>query len=143
MWFGTQGGVSRYDGKEFVNFTLRDGLAGNIVKTIEGDPDGSLWFGTDRGMTRHRRSSASPKVRIASVTADQAYRDLDAIPAFTLGTRITIEYSSIDMKTMPEKRQYRCCVCETGDVRHETSDIRLQTSDARFGTQISRLRSQV
>jgi streptogramin lyase len=113
FWFGTDGGgVLMYDGCAWSSLDMRDGLAGNIVKTIEGDPDGSLWFGTDRGITRYRRSSAFLKAYIFSVTTDQTYRDLDAIPAFTVGTRVTIEYSSIDMKTIPEKRQYRCRIYE-------------------------------
>jgi len=66
-----------------------------------------LWFGTDGGVTRYRRSTTPPKAQIVSVTTDQTYRDLDAIPAFTSKTRVTIEYSSIDFKTVPEKRQYR------------------------------------
>ena len=55
MWFGTRGGVSRYDGKGFVNFTrirpnsATDGLANNLVKAIHCDPDGVMWFGTDGG----------------------------------------------------------------------------------------------
>ena len=46
MWFGTGSGVSRYDGKTFINFTTQDGLAGNTVTSIYGDPDGVMWFGT-------------------------------------------------------------------------------------------------
>ena len=47
MWFGTtDGGVSRYDGKEFVNFTEKDGLAGRRVNAIHRDADGMMWFGT-------------------------------------------------------------------------------------------------
>ena len=54
MWFGTQsGGVSRYDGKEFVNFTTKDGLAHNNVWAIHEDPDGTLWFGTAGGVSRY------------------------------------------------------------------------------------------
>ena len=123
LCFGTEGGgVLMYDGISWSSLDMRDGLAGNIVKAIEGDPDGSLWFGTDRGMTRYRRSYILPKARIVSVTTDQTYRDLSAVPAFIAGTRVTIEYSSIDLKTIPEKRQYLCRVCETQDARHKTQD---------------------
>src|SRR6266446_3852223 len=30
MWFGTNSGVSRYDGKAFTNFTMKDSLSGNF-----------------------------------------------------------------------------------------------------------------
>ena len=64
LWFGSGGwriadwrwdgsGVSRYDGKGFVNFTTEDGLAGNTISAIHNDPDGILWFGTDSGVSRY------------------------------------------------------------------------------------------
>jgi len=113
LWFGTDNGVSMYDGIAWSSLDTRDGLAGRYVVSILQDPDGFLWFGTqDGGVTRYRRSTTPPKARIVSVTTDQTYRDLSAIPAFTPSTRVTIEYNSIDFKTVPEKRQYRCRVIE-------------------------------
>ncbi|MEO8759374.1 MAG: two-component regulator propeller domain-containing protein [Bacteroidia bacterium] len=50
LWFGTYGGgVSRYDGKSFSNFTIKDGLANNTVLSITEDKSGNLWFGTNGG----------------------------------------------------------------------------------------------
>ena len=50
LWFGTQGGgVSRYDGKSFTNFTTAQGLANNVVSSICEDKSGNLWFGTQGG----------------------------------------------------------------------------------------------
>ena len=154
MWFGTWGGISRYDGKRFANFTTqdglahdfittiyrdpddvlwfgtdgggvcmydgtawssldsRDGLAGNIVRAIDPAPDGSLWFGTNGGLTRYRRSSIPPQVRIASVKIDGEYTALEGISSITVGNHIVIEYSAIDFKTVPQKRQYRCRIIE-------------------------------
>ncbi|MFQ6043953.1 MAG: two-component regulator propeller domain-containing protein [Candidatus Poribacteria bacterium] len=113
LWLGTRGGgVAVYDGIAWTSLDTRDGLASNVVQFIYPDADGSLWFATEKGITVYRRSSVPPKVQIISVTTDQTYRDLDAIPAFNVGTRITIEYNSIDFVTLPEKRQYRCCIKE-------------------------------
>ena len=54
MWFGTRGGgVSRYDGREFVNFTIRDGLVSNRVRAIYRNPEGIMWFGTENGISRY------------------------------------------------------------------------------------------
>ena len=47
MWFATYGGISRYDGKEFINFTTKDGLAGNKVNAIYRDSDGVIWCATE------------------------------------------------------------------------------------------------
>jgi len=60
MWFGTETGVSRYDGKQFVTFTTQDGLADNAVLAIHQDPDGVMWFGTRGGVSRYEPPSASP-----------------------------------------------------------------------------------
>ncbi len=50
LWFGTFGaGVSRYDGKAFVNFSSEQGLANNNVTCITQDDSGNLWFGTSGG----------------------------------------------------------------------------------------------
>ena len=110
-WFGTdQLGVSGYDGTAWTTLDTRDGLAGNRVTSICQDEEGYLWFGTIDGLTRYCPGKSRPKALIVSVTTDQTYTDPSSIPAFTAGNRVTIEYSSIDFKTIPEKRQYRCRV---------------------------------
>jgi len=106
IWFGTDGGgVSGYDGTVWTSLDTRDGLAGDDVRSILQDSDGALWFGTDGGVTRYRQSATPPRVYIVSVTTDQTYRDISDIPALTPGIRVTIEYSSVDFKTVPEKRK--------------------------------------
>jgi len=53
VWAGTWGGgVGRYDGKAWRNYTVKDGLVGNIVYSILEDNDGVMWFGTNRGLSR-------------------------------------------------------------------------------------------
>ena len=49
LWFGTWGGVSRYDGQTLTTFTTKDGLAHNVVGSILQDREGHLWFGTFGG----------------------------------------------------------------------------------------------
>jgi len=45
VWLGTAGGVSRFDGVNFVNYTTEDGLADNGVKSIVQSRDGRIWLG--------------------------------------------------------------------------------------------------
>lgn len=53
-WFGTWGGgLSRFDGKTFKNYTTKDGLAGNIINAIEIDAKGIMWIGTNKGLSRY------------------------------------------------------------------------------------------
>jgi DNA-binding NtrC family response regulator/ligand-binding sensor domain-containing protein len=144
LWVGTSGGgVCMYDGTAWSSLDTRDGLAGNQVWKIEPDPDGSLWFGTSEGLTLYRRNTIPPRVSIVSVTSDQTYTDLSNIPALIVGQRVTIEYNSYDSKTVPEKRQYRCRVYETRDVRRETGDVRQKKDVSSLKSDVSGLKSQV
>jgi ligand-binding sensor domain-containing protein/serine phosphatase RsbU (regulator of sigma subunit) len=50
IWFGTKGGgVCKYDGTDFMNYTEKQGLPNNFVVSIVEDKNGNLWFGTDGG----------------------------------------------------------------------------------------------
>ncbi len=49
LWFGTRGGVSKYDGKVFTNFTTSEGLPTNRVSTLHADKEGTVWIGTRGG----------------------------------------------------------------------------------------------
>ena len=54
MWFGTKGGLSRYDGLSFRNFkrdmTDSHSLGNNFVTCLYEDNDGDIWVGTDAGL---------------------------------------------------------------------------------------------
>ncbi|HEX6053671.1 MAG TPA: two-component regulator propeller domain-containing protein [Gemmatimonadaceae bacterium] len=57
MWFGTYGGLSRFDGAEFRTYTQDDGLSSNAVFDIVEHPDGRLLIATSGGLcikTRNR-----------------------------------------------------------------------------------------
>jgi CheY-like chemotaxis protein len=50
LWVGTWlGGLSRYDGRTFVNFDVKDGLAYDKIYAIWEDNIGRLWLGTNGG----------------------------------------------------------------------------------------------
>ena len=53
LWIACGGGVTRYDGEEFVIFTTEDGLPSNSVLSILEDREGNLWFGTRGGVSRY------------------------------------------------------------------------------------------
>ena len=52
-----QRGVARFDGEAWHNLSTQDGLAGNIVYSIERDSEGAFWFGTDAGLSRYDGSN--------------------------------------------------------------------------------------
>lgn len=51
MWFGTWGGVSKFDGHTWTTYTDENGLAANFVNAIAIEPGKGAWFGTSRGVT--------------------------------------------------------------------------------------------
>lgn len=54
IWAGTWGGgAARWDGKAWINYTRREGLAGDIVYSVAQDREGALWFGTNNGASRY------------------------------------------------------------------------------------------
>ena len=53
IWVGTSSGLSRYDGREFIIFTDKDGLANNSVNCIHQDGDRNIWVGTSNGLSRY------------------------------------------------------------------------------------------
>jgi signal transduction histidine kinase/ligand-binding sensor domain-containing protein/CheY-like chemotaxis protein/HPt (histidine-containing phosphotransfer) domain-containing protein len=63
MWFGTQSGLSRYDGYRFTNFRNVIGdpktLANNWVRVLYVDRKGRLWIGTDGGLDRYEPATGT------------------------------------------------------------------------------------
>jgi len=60
IWFTSQthGGITRYDGKTFDNFTLKDGLPDDMIFSSFKDRHGNLWFGTlDQGLIFYNDNS--------------------------------------------------------------------------------------
>jgi signal transduction histidine kinase/DNA-binding response OmpR family regulator/ligand-binding sensor domain-containing protein/protocatechuate 3,4-dioxygenase beta subunit len=53
LWFGTSGGVSRYDGRDFLTLTHQNGLPKGWVTAIAEEPNGIMWFGTPGGLARY------------------------------------------------------------------------------------------
>lgn len=49
MWFCTESGVSRFDGRTFENFTIKDGLADNDNFRCIEDRKGRIWFSSYNG----------------------------------------------------------------------------------------------
>ena len=53
VWCGTWGGgLARFDGKQWKNFSTVDGLPSNHVFMLYKDDDGAIWAGTSHGLAK-------------------------------------------------------------------------------------------
>ena len=52
LWIGAYGGISRFDGKNFISYTTEEGLPNNRISKIVEDTLGNFWIGTDNGLSR-------------------------------------------------------------------------------------------
>ena len=51
VWCGTWGGgLARFDGSKWKNYSMADGLPGNHVFMLDQDPAGKMWVGTNNGL---------------------------------------------------------------------------------------------
>lgn len=46
IWFATEGGIARYDGYEFRNYSTHDGIGAQFISDTETAPGGTLWIST-------------------------------------------------------------------------------------------------
>lgn len=59
IWFGTQGGLSRFDGLKFTNYSIEDGLNDKTVLSIVEDVDNTLLIGTKEGINLLKNGKVS------------------------------------------------------------------------------------
>lgn len=63
IWFGTEGGLNKYDGYQFTIFKHDpddpDTLSDSLIWTLYEDREGSLWVGTGKGLDRFDRKSST------------------------------------------------------------------------------------
>jgi ligand-binding sensor domain-containing protein len=52
FWFGTNKGISRFDGTAWRTIGAKDGLLDEHVYAVAVTPGGSVWAGTRRGVVR-------------------------------------------------------------------------------------------
>lgn len=61
MWFGTQEGLNRYDGKELrvyrYNAKNPNSIAHDVIRAIQEDAQGVLWIATSGGLSQYRPST--------------------------------------------------------------------------------------
>jgi signal transduction histidine kinase/ligand-binding sensor domain-containing protein len=106
VWFGSEEGLTAYDGAEITSFGKREGLLNNVNAAAE-DSSGTLWIGGRNGITRATRSASFPlSLRFTPVADDNEneIRDVRLIRKLSDGS---IVFSA----------QRRLCVLRDGKVK--------------------------
>lgn len=74
VWAGTWGGgLARYDGKSWTNYTTEDGLPGNHVSMLHFSKRGELWIGTNGGLAQMKNGKFVKITREDGLYADTVF----------------------------------------------------------------------
>ena len=57
MWFGTNSGVVRYNGRDMEVFNINNGLSDNSISDMQEDQNGDIFFATAKGISIFRNES--------------------------------------------------------------------------------------
>jgi ligand-binding sensor domain-containing protein len=60
IWFATSGGLTKYNGKSFTNYTKKDGLVDNNTWCLTIDNLGVIWVGTLEGVSNFNGTTFTP-----------------------------------------------------------------------------------
>ncbi len=78
-WFGTDKGLSRFDGTIWTTYTTKNGLPSNNIYCISPDNAGNIWIGTDAGAAKFNGSNwtiySSPNVLPNNIVNAIAFDD--------------------------------------------------------------------
>ncbi|MCI5084113.1 MAG: hypothetical protein MRY78_20605, partial [Saprospiraceae bacterium] len=105
IWMGTRGGgLSRFDGIRFEQFTQRDGLASNYVNTILEDQTGRIWIGCSDGLScydnRKLKSNTLKGISVLDLT--------QVSDTLFIGTNkgLWMKYDTLPPKQLPRLKDY-------------------------------------
>ena len=85
VWAGTWGGgLARFDGTKFTNYTVANGLPGNHVFMLHLDREGQLWVGTNNGLARRLPNGGFTVMNTHDGLFSNAVFSMDTAPDGTL-----------------------------------------------------------
>lgn len=74
LWFGTNSGAVRYNGREMVVFNHEQGLPGNSVRDIKQDRSGTMYFATTSGIAKFRNDT-TVEILLEGISFNKIYID--------------------------------------------------------------------
>ena len=123
----TEGGVSWYNGAQWVDYDVSDGLVGPVVRSIEIDSQDNIWVGTSTGVSR---------ITNVPGAVDQRLPEIE----FTVYPNPATDYVNISVPgdfpadiTEVEVYSLSMQLVKTVSIRSGKSKIRLNLSSLRTG----------
>ncbi len=96
FWITSRKGLSKFDGKTFLNFTTGEGLSNNILSRPVEDKDGNLWIPTyGGGVNKMMKNAYNPSQQPPVVSLRQLYIN-EALPAYLNSSDSTIQKIKFD-----------------------------------------------
>lgn len=112
LWFGTHGGLSRYDGSEFTNFYHDSedstSLSNNTAWSLKSTGDGHLWVGTTEGLNKfdwskeHFIRYVSPEIKGIKISMIEKW----STDTLMLGTRQGIWFFDVPNEAFFQMSQF-------------------------------------
>lgn len=59
LWISTLGGLSCFNGKQFINYTKTSGLSSNFILSLAPGKNNEIWIGSARGLSKYNGNSFS------------------------------------------------------------------------------------
>ncbi len=106
MWFGSDAGVSVYNGFHFTNYSTRDGLLDNSVFAMCEDSLDRIWFGTlNRKVFYYSNNRFRPALTVTgdTITVPKGH----ILRLFVIGNAVYMNTSYSTYKLLPDKNAFR------------------------------------
>jgi signal transduction histidine kinase/ligand-binding sensor domain-containing protein len=117
LWFGTNDGLSRFDGYRFVNYGKRDGLPNTDINSVVEDRQGRIWIATNGGGIARLLNDSDDKA-----TVDRKEKLADANAKF-ITVRVGDSQSSNRVnKILFDSHELVWCLTDAGVFRANTID---------------------
>lgn len=91
MWFGTDKGLSRFDGKNYNNYAEKEGLSSNFIYSIFMDREKHIWAGSFGGNACELKGSKFVQYNLPGDTA----KDVLAIEEDKFGRIYLLDYGAL------------------------------------------------
>ncbi len=151
LWFGTDRGIAKYDGKLFKIFSSANGLANNFILSIYQSQDGSMWFGHYEGGVSKIKKDGNPQLTNVKELEGKSVRSIleDKFGRLYFGHEngITIYHKNQFIHLVLQNQNQLLTLLNDGSLLYEdsltykkiipTNDLRIETQTIYFPKKVN------